>query len=318
MAGKSTQPHVGCAGILVSDTICGPLEALPKEGELLAVDTLPVTVGGCASNVACDLGRQGLHVEVVGCIGRDADGQVVIDALQRDGVHCDRIIYSDRLPTSQTIVLLVKGQDRRFIHLFGANAAFRVEDIDRDWIRSLDMFYVGGLFVLPGIDMDKLADLLKFCREHDTRTVVDVIAPRGAEKSTFDGLRLILPYADYFLPNDDEAAAITGSDDIGEQIATFRSWGADTVVITQGARGLTAGNADGVMHLPPFQVEAIDPTGGGDAFAAGFMTGLLWGYPLAEALRYGSALGASATLGLGTTTSVFTPDQAKAFLAGQA
>ena len=63
---------IGCAGILVKDTFCGPLPALPRPGELVSVDAMRTKVGGCAANVAIDLRKQDLTVDLVGCLGRDA------------------------------------------------------------------------------------------------------------------------------------------------------------------------------------------------------------------------------------------------------
>ena len=114
-------PDVLCAGILVADTFCGPMAALPREGQLLAVEAMPVKAGGCAANVAIDLAKQGFSVEVAGCLGRDSSAKVVLDCLERFGVSCRRVAYSDGYPTSTTVILLVQGQDRRYIHSFGAN-----------------------------------------------------------------------------------------------------------------------------------------------------------------------------------------------------
>jgi sugar/nucleoside kinase (ribokinase family) len=304
--------RVGSTGILVADLFCGPLDRLPHEGELLAIDALPVTVGGCAANVGVALARQGVEADVVGSIGRDWAGEVVVSLLEASGVSCARIVYHDALPTSQTVALLVKGQDRRFLHLFGANAALTVAHMDRDWLRTLDVFYLGGLYVLPGIDMDAFADMLRFCRAEGVTTVVDVITPQSV--SDFGGLAKILPHVDYFIPNEDEAARITGRANVREQIAALQGWGAHTLVITQGSKGLTAAQGDKIWRAQPFAVEAVDPSGGGDAFAAGLIYGIGNGWALPEMLRYASVLGASATLAVGTTTSVFTRAQAEAYL----
>ena len=61
--------EVGCAGILVADTFCGPMKRLPREGELLAIDEMPSKAGGCAANVAIDLAKQGVAADVCGCVG---------------------------------------------------------------------------------------------------------------------------------------------------------------------------------------------------------------------------------------------------------
>ena len=120
---------VGCAGILVADTFCGPMERLPREGELLAIDHMPSKAGGCAANVAMDLAKQGISADVCGCVGADASADVLLQNMQAAGVGCRQVQRLDSHPTSKTVILLVEGQDRRYIHVFGANAAFDVQRI---------------------------------------------------------------------------------------------------------------------------------------------------------------------------------------------
>src|SRR6516225_4988667 len=110
--------QVGCAGILVKDTFCGPVSALPRPGELIAVDAIITRAGGCAANVAIDLRKQSVAVDLVGCIGRDPAGDAVIQQLQAAQVDCKQIIYTTEYPTSETVILLVQGEDRRYLHTF--------------------------------------------------------------------------------------------------------------------------------------------------------------------------------------------------------
>ena len=129
--------EVGCAGILVADTFCGPMKALPTEGHLLAIDNMVSTVGGCAANVACALGKQQVTSAVCGCVGNDPGAKIVADELLARGVDCSYIQATQEAPTSQTIILIIEGQDRRYIHVFGANERFAVEHVDRHWVAKL-------------------------------------------------------------------------------------------------------------------------------------------------------------------------------------
>ena len=303
---------VGCAGILVADTICGPLDALPVEGQLVVLDSMPTMLGGCAANVAVGLRKQGISADVSGCLGNDPFANIIIDLLSKVGVGCERITLTDQYPTSQTCMLLVKGQDRRFIHVFGANKAFSVSHINRDWLSTLKVFYVGGLFAVPSIKMDELRDALAFCKSEGVATIVDVVVPQN--QKGLAGLDLILPYTDYFLPNDDEAALLTGKDDPLDQIRVFQNRGANTVIITQGEKGCVAARGKDVWRSGVFTVDTIDPSGGGDAFDAGVITGMLRGWDMPQLLTFAGAMGASATLGIGTTAGVFTADEIDRFL----
>ena len=80
-------------------------------------------------------------------------------------------------------------------------------------------------------------------------------------------------------------------------------------------RGLSGGHAAGSAGGPgAYRVDSIDPSGSGDAFAAGVVTGILRQWDMAKTLRYAAALGASATTAIGTTDGVFTAEQAQAFI----
>jgi len=179
---------VGCAGMLVADTFCGPMRELPREGNLLAIDDMPVRAGGCAANVAITLSKQNLAVDISGCLGRDASASVLISCFEQHRIGHKQLVYTDQFPTSKTVILLVEGQDRRYIHTFGSNRAYSVGPIDRNWVASLKVFYVGGLLAMPGIQTDELADLLKFCRAKKIVTVVDVVVPQG-----FRGMEQLKP-----------------------------------------------------------------------------------------------------------------------------
>ncbi|MCC6124528.1 MAG: carbohydrate kinase family protein [Pirellulales bacterium] len=305
-------PDVGCAGILVADTICGPIKRLPRSGELLSVGPMPSKIGGCAANVALDLAKQGVAVEICGCIGDDEAGAGLLQSIAATGVGCEQIRRVASQPTSKTVIVLVEGEDRRFLHNFGANAVFDVGQIRREWIDRLKVFYLGGLFAMPAVRMSELAELLKYCRLRGVTSVVDVVVP--AEHSGMGELSSVLPYIDYFLPNDDEARRLTGVDTPEKQIEIFLRHGAKAVVVTCGPNGAIAAIDSCRWKAESYRVEGIDPSGAGDAFAAGIVTGILRRWDMSETLRYAAALGASATTALGTTDGVFTAAETASFL----
>jgi sugar/nucleoside kinase (ribokinase family) len=304
---------VGCAGILVADMFCGPMKELPREGELLAVDDMPAHAGGCAANVAIDLAKQGVSVDVAGCVGHDPSANIVTMEMKENRVGCDHVAQAPNLPTSKTVILLVHGQDRRYIHTFGANAAFTVDHIQRDWVAGLKVFYLGGLFLMPSFRTLEFLDLLKFCREQGVVTVVDVVIPQHV-KGMAD-LAPLLPYIDYFLPNDDEAQALTGCKQPTDQLKVFLAAGAGTVIVTCGREGSLAAGKGECWRSGIFPMQVVDPSGSGDAFDAGIITGILREWDLPKMVQYASALGASAVRSLGTTQGVFSASEAEAFLA---
>ena len=303
---------IGCAGILVADTFCGPMQALPREGQLLTLDAMPVKAGGCAANVGIGLVKQGWNVDVAGCLGDDASAPVLRSCLEQYGVNCEFVTYTKERPTSKTVILIVENQDRRYIHVFGANEVFTCQHIDRDWLRQLKAFYLGGLFAMPGINLEEFGEILQICRENNVATFVDILASESLQG--FDSIKDLLPLIDYFLPNDDEATQITGKTDPVDQIRAFKKHGANTVVITCGKRGSVVSHNDRLLKCGVYAVDSIDASGAGDAFTTGLISAVLHGHDLPKILAYASALGASATRAVGCTDSVFMSDEAEAFI----
>jgi sugar/nucleoside kinase (ribokinase family) len=111
------------------DTLCGPMSALPPEGSLQVLEDMPVKAGGCAANVAIDLARQGIAAEVIGCVGCDSAADVLLNTFETHGIGPSRIVRVGRCATSRTVILLVEGQDRRFLHVTGANSVFTVDHL---------------------------------------------------------------------------------------------------------------------------------------------------------------------------------------------
>jgi sugar/nucleoside kinase (ribokinase family) len=303
---------VVCAGILVADHVCTPMARLPDAGHLVAVDAMYLRTGGCAANVAVNIARQEIGVKAVGKIGNDYWGQFVRDDLTQQGVDMSSVLVSDSAQTSQTMILLCRGEDRRFVHTFGANGEFTVSDIRKEDLADAKVFYVGGYLVLPGFNPVELASLFSYCREQGIQTVLDVVIPTGF---VYDNeLEDILPHTDVFLPNNDEGEMLTGEYDPVRQVRALRERGVTTVVVTMGGEGLLYSQGEAIWRARHFRSKVVDQTGAGDAFCAGFISGMVRGEDLQGCIHYGSALGASCVRSIGCYQGVFTASEARTFL----
>lgn len=299
-----------CAGIIVADHVSSPISHLPAAGELVLADQLLLTIGGCAANVAVDLGKLGVPTTVVGCVGEDIFGRIVADMLLESQVDVSGLKTRPGLPTSQTLIVNVRGQDRRFIHTFGANAAFSHQDIPLP--SDCKVLYLGGYFIMDQVTPQGLAQVFSQARQRGIQTVLDVVTPGPGDY--LPRLAPVLPHVDVFLPNDHEAQLITGLTDPVAQAAKFQQMGARTTIITMGEKGSVL-LADKIrLRASAFSMPFVDGTGGGDAFAAGFIAGMLRGWAPEDCLRIASAVGASCVRALGTTTGVFTLQECEAFL----
>jgi sugar/nucleoside kinase (ribokinase family) len=309
----SISTDVLCAGIIVADHISSPISHLPAPGELVLADQLLLTIGGCAANVAVDLVKLGVPAAVLGRVGGDVFGRVIADMLRDRCVDVSALRIDPDRDTSQTLIVNVAAQDRRFIHAFGANAAFCVADIPLERVAQCRVLYLGGYLLMDGIKADELAPLFAAARQAGAKTVLDVVTPGPADY--LPRMEKILPQVDVFLPNDHEAELILGEKDPLRQAERFHRLGARTVIITMGDRGSVL-VGDGVrLRAESYRVPFVDGTGGGDAFAAGYIDGLLRGMDEEGCLRIGSAVGASCVRAIGTTTGVFARPELEAFVA---
>lgn len=303
------------AGILVADHLCAPIARLPAAGELVLADELPLSLGGCAANVAMDLARIETKVGILGCVGEDPFGAFLADTLEQQGVDVSGIRHVEGVGTSGTLIINVQGEDRRFIHTLGANAVFSTRDISLDAVRQARVLYVGGYLLMDALRPDALAEIFGQARSAGVKTVLDIVLP--SPESHWAKLEPVLGETDVFLPNEDEAAVITGLKDPIEQAQVFRRAGAKTVVITCGESGAVLVDENCKLQAAAYGTDYVGGTGAGDAFDAGYIAGLLEGADPRGCLQWGSALGASCVRSVSATESVFTRHQAEAFLANR-
>jgi sugar/nucleoside kinase (ribokinase family) len=311
----SEHPDVLCAGIVVADHVCTPISHVPGPGELVLSDSMLLTIGGCAANAAVDLGKMGVAAAVVGRVGNDIWGRVVVELLAKEGIDGSLIGTSATAETSQTMIVNVKNEDRRFIHTFGANAEFSARDIPLERVERCRVLYLGGYLLMENVRADELALVFSAARKAGARTVLDVVTPGPG--AYLDRLEKLLPHVDVFLPNNHEAELITGKKDPLAQAELFHALGAKTAVITLGGDGSVL-VSDGVrLRAGVYDVPFVDGSGGGDAFDAGYIYGLLNNFDTEDCLRVASSLGASCVRAVGTTPGVFTRKECEAFMKAQ-
>ncbi|HMC63589.1 MAG TPA: carbohydrate kinase family protein [Gemmataceae bacterium] len=308
----STNPEVLCAGIIVADHVCIPISHVPAAGELVMAEGMILTIGGCAANTAVDLVKMGVRTAVAGRVGGDIFGRIVADLLKEHRVDVSGLQISPQADTSQTMIVNVVGQDRRFIHTFGANAEFSAADIRPELLAGCRLLYVGGYLLMPNVRAAELAEVFAKARAAGVKTVVDVATPGPGDY--LSRLVKLLPHVDVFLPNNHEAEMITGEKDPVRQAESFHRLGVGTAVITMGGDGCVLVSGRERLRAGVYPVQFVDGSGGGDAFDAGYIYGLLNDLGTEDCLRFASALGASCVRAVGTTPGVFTRGECEDFI----
>lgn len=302
-------PQVLCAGIIVADAIASPVDELPETGRLALVDSVALHTGGCALSTASALVKLGVPTALCGCVGDDLFGGVLAREAEARGLDASAVSVGREL-TSASVVLDASDGERTFLHNPGASAELRAEDVEGALAATgARWLHIGGALVMPSLDGEPLAQVLRRAREAGVRTSLDPVHDATGQ---WQRLHTALPHLDAICPNLTEARGITGARTPDDCAAWLHERGVEHVAIKLGRDGAYVLDSGTGVHVPPREVRAKDETGAGDAFAAGLICGLLKDWPLAEAAKLANAVGALSTTGMGASTSLPTFDEAMA------
>ncbi|MDD3586636.1 MAG: carbohydrate kinase family protein [Thermoguttaceae bacterium] len=301
------------AGILFADVGCQPIDHLPVPGELVPTQQVQLMLGGCASNVALNLAQLEVPVGLCGCVGDEAFSDFVVRSLEHPLIDTAGIKRAAHCGPGCTMIVNVKGQDRRFISTNGANAGFTAAVIPDAWAQEAEVFYLGGYLMMLCLEDDTMVEFFKKFHARGGKTILDVVL--FGTRPYWDVIKPLLPHVDYFTPNNDEAKLICGLDDPVDQAKYFFDAGAKATVVTCGEAGSVFYSQNDRFRTKVFPVEFVGGTGSGDAFAAGFISAILDGGAPEDLMQTASAQGMSCVRDLSATGSVFTKAESKAFLA---
>ena len=273
------------------------LPRLPRPGETVSEGTLFLARGGKGANQAVAARRLGADVRLIGCVGDDASGREIRQALAGEGIGVDGLGTSGSAATG-TALIVVDAEGRNQIAVApGANRALSPADVEQ---RAADFDWAEVLVCSLEVPLTTIRHAVEHARRHGVRTIVN---PAPLPERGLDFLSL----ADYVTPNEGEAAGLarTASGAGDEALAAgVRALGVAHAIVTLGERGLVADGPDGRLHVPAFAVRAVDTTGAGDAFNGAFAVGLAEGLALPAALRFASAAAALACTRRGAQPSM--------------
>jgi sugar/nucleoside kinase (ribokinase family) len=275
----------------MSDVVVRPEGPLVRGADRRAA--IRVVPGGSAANFAAWLAYAGLASIMVARVGRSDHAHQI--ELLRDAGVTPMLAADEERSTGMLVALIDPDGERSFLTDRGANESLAREDLPDALLDRVDLVHVSGYALQwPG----SRAAVLDFLAEARRRGV-----PASVDPGSLSLLEEVTParflawtgFAAMCLPNADEAAVLTGSGEIERQLDVLCD-SYETAVIKRGALGAVAGTAGGERSaVPAAPAQAVDTTGAGDAFLAGFLAARLGGARLEESLRRGCTLGALAT-----------------------
>ena len=318
------------------------LSDLLAPGKLIQMGNVDVHTGGSVANTGLAMQFLGANVSLMGKIGRDSFGEMVLNILKRYDAQ-DGMIISDEESTSYSVVLAIPGIDRIFLHNPGANNTFCAADISEDALKEAAMFHFGYPPLMSSMyekEGTQLLEMMKRIKAAGVATSLDlaaVDADSEAGRADWDSiLKKVLPYIDFFVPSVEELCYMLDKErfyewqeraadrdvtellDIDKDIRPLAdqcmSYGARILLIKCGVLGLYYRSAskevlqdigrkaeldiDCLADKEGFEASfvpevVLSGTGAGDTSIAAFLTAILEGYSLEEAVRLAAATGAS-------------------------
>jgi len=249
----------------------------PGAGETVMGNRLIVSPGGKGANQAVAAARLGYEVYMVGCVGDDAYGKMMLDALTKSGVKTDYVETLDNVTTGTAHITLAEG-DNSIIVIKGANALVSRAIIDKDW----DMISKSSLVMLQHeIPMDTIGYIIDRCYEAGVPVMLNPAPYMDIPQEWIDKVT-------YLTPNEHEAALMFDGMDRDEILKSQ----AGKVIMTAGGDGVLYGENDEIVHVAGFTVPVVDTTGAGDTFNGAFAVGRCEGMSVKEAIRFANAAAA--------------------------
>ena len=263
-------------GIYVVDVLGRPIDQFPEKGELALFDELEIHTGGCANNTALVLARLGISAGAMGKIGTDTFGDLILQTLTDNGVDITGMKQDADVSTSFTFVAIASDGERTFYHYIGANGELCEADLNWNLIKTAKILHIAGALVMPRFDGVSMANVLREVKSLGITTSLDTAY--DATGKWMETLEPCLPYVDMFMPSIVEAQHLTGLSEY-QEITQFlrRNYGIHTIVIKMGENGSYASTPETQYLVPAYAVNAVDATGAGDAYAAGFLAGTIMG-----------------------------------------
>ncbi|MBQ7486374.1 MAG: carbohydrate kinase family protein [Clostridia bacterium] len=291
------------------DLVVPGVETLPPMGSEMVIPAMPTFVGGGAALFAMGTAKLGMKTVFQGRIGRDPYGAFIRQEIRRVGVD-DTLLHDDERPTGISICF-TGPRDRCFVTCAGTNDGLSLDELNLDEVRNARHIHLTGY--QGAANHDEYKRTLINIREMGNITVsMDVGWDPTGEWP--EAICELFPLIDIVLMNETECLHYMRRETVHTCAARIAE-SAGMAVIKLGSRGSLACRSGRILEVPAFRVEAVDTTGAGDSFNAGFISAYLRGENTEICLMTGNACGALSVTAMGGNTAFPAAEQLEQFLA---
>jgi sugar/nucleoside kinase (ribokinase family) len=302
-------PRILVVGELNVDVIAAGVQRIPRMGTEVIAKDCQLTLGSASAIFAVGIARLGSRVTFVSQVGTDNFGDFCLSALKREGISITHVLSKKTEKTGVTISLS-GARDRALITYPGAIASFTGAEFDKSLMRRHQHLHMTSYYLQQGLQ-PAFADIFKQAKARGLTTSFDPNSDPTASWSK--DITKVLRNTDVLFVNQREASELTGFKSTGDAMKALGQL-VPCAVIKLGRKGAVAIQNNNVVKHSGFRVDALDTTGAGDSFDAGFISTYLRGGSMQDCLKHGNACGALSTLQAGGTAGQPTRRHLEEFL----
>jgi len=270
-------------------------EQLPL-GQKLDLDEVHFTTGGNATNAAVTFARQGLHSIYTWVLGNDISSETILSELDTDGVDTSSVVQHHTIKPSYSTILLASNGERTILNYHGKMLPTHYRMIDLEKLDNADWLYVSALG-----DIDLLEKVISRAARKGVKVMLN---PSNKELKQTAKLRALLSDVTVLSVNKEEAMQIVAGDSI-EELARRATRYCPVVLVSDGPNGSVVTDQQTIIRAGMYEdVPVTDRTGGGDAFASGFLSQWSQGKSLKSSVIFASANSTSVVTKIGAKAGI--------------
>lgn len=291
------------------DIVIPDVEKFPQPGQEDEVPVMETFVGGGAALFTLGTGKLGLHPVFQGEIGDDCYGEMIRKTFRECNVD-DSLLRTDSSQKTGISLSFTNEKDRSFLTFRGTNEKLSIDSVDVEQVKQASHIHVTGY--AGSLNHDSYLRFLKSIKS-ETQATVSFDLGWDSTGEWNQGIYELFPYIDVLFMNETEAVHYSRKSDAYEAAKDFAKH-CRLVAIKMGKEGSIAVSDGTLYQASPYKVKAIDTTGAGDSFNAGFVYGYLKGKSVEECLKCGNGCGALSVTALGGNTGFPTEEKLMDFI----
>jgi sulfofructose kinase len=284
-------------GLNATDTLI-PVAHFPARGSKIEFRSAKVLAGGQVATAIIACQQWGLRTRYVGKVGDDSAADLHRAEFARLGVEA-HLFTAPGCSSQQAFILVDDSGERTVLWKRDERLTLRPEELQQEWIVNARALHVDGH------DTIAATKAALFARSHGVPTIADL-------DELYPGVEALLKNIDYLITSRDIPGRLMGEPDLRKSLPALRErFGCRLTAATLGEEGVLAWDGTQFHYAPAFRVQPVDTTGAGDIFHAGFIYGLLQGWPLPRQLDFACAAAALNCTAVGARGGIRSVDAIK-------